>query len=216
MQLLGAEKYQFEALPKLEAAVEEQVSKNAYSLEVNLAVLRLYHIAPSTAKPAIVVKILLKAMMQLPNPDFKSCVHLLSERLQTEDKVAKIIQLASALETTRFGDFWSLASGCKDQLSSVPGFSDAVRENIIHLLGITFQRMHKAVLASYLNLTPPEIDAMVKARTSDGWRVQSSPSGELVCLPKNDLNTTVVKRTQDVIRLDQVAPVLRSVTVGFY
>eukprot|EP00955_Chlamydomonas_euryale_P091861 364653-Chlamydomonas_euryale.AAC.8 len=99
---------------------------------------------------------------------------------------------------------------------AVPGFSDAVRENIIHLLGITFQRMHKAVLASYLNLTPPEIDAMVKARTSDGWRVQSSPSGELVCLPKNDLNTTVVKRTQDVIRLDQVAPVLRSVTVGFY
>jgi translation initiation factor 3 subunit K len=45
--------------------------------------------------------------------------------------------------------------------------------------------------------------------------VLSSPTGELVALPKNEHNQMVVKRTQEVIRLEQVAPVLRSVTVGF-
>lgn len=49
-----------------------------------------------------------------------------------------------------------------------------------------------------------------------GWVTQPSPTGELVAFPKNQHNQIVVKRTQEVIRLEQVSPVLRSVTVGFY
>ena len=55
----------------------------------------------------------------------------------------------------------------------------------------------------------------MKDKAASGWSVLSSPSGELVALPKNEHNQMVVIRTQEVIRLDQVAPVLRSVTVGF-
>lgn len=56
----------------------------------------------------------------------------------------------------------------------------------------------------------------VKEKQASGWSTQSSPTGELVVLPKNQHNQVVVKRTQEVIRLEQVAPVLRAVTVGFY
>jgi translation initiation factor 3 subunit K len=56
----------------------------------------------------------------------------------------------------------------------------------------------------------------MQIKSSPGWSIQTCPSGDLVCLPKNELNQMVVKRTQEVIRLEQVAPVLRSVTVGFY
>jgi hypothetical protein len=43
----------------------------------------------------------------------------------------------------------------------VPGFYDAVRANVISLLGITFQRIHKAVLCKDLNLTEAEVDKLV-------------------------------------------------------
>ena len=45
----------------------------------------------------------------------------------------------------------------------VPGFHDAVRENILKLLSITFQRIHKKVLGSYLSLQPAELDKLVRS-----------------------------------------------------
>lgn len=212
----GAAKYQMESLDKLEAYVDEQVANSTYSLDANLALLRFYQINPPSTKVALVAKVLLKAIMQLPNPDFKACVHLLSERLQSDDTVSKVVQLANALETTRFTDFWTIAAGCKDLLASVPRFYEVVRSNMLHLMGITFQRIHKNVLGSYLQLDASELEKLIKEKASSGWSVQSSPSGDLVVFPKNQHTQVVVKRTQEVIRLEQVAPVLRSVTVGFY
>ena len=37
-----------------------------------------------------------------------------------------------------------------------------MRENILTLLGISFQRIHKAVLGSYLALQPAELDKLVR------------------------------------------------------
>lgn len=45
-------------------------------------------------------------------------VLLYTRRLQTEDVVQQIIQLATALDTTRFADFWSLAAASKDLVAS--------------------------------------------------------------------------------------------------
>ena len=126
-----------------------QVANKTYSLDANLALLRFYQINPQSTKLGLVAKVLLKAIMQLPNPDFKACGHVLSEKVQVSDAeshcervrvrssagiagitpplgpcmqsdetVAKVMQLASALETTRFTDFWTLASSCKDLLAS--------------------------------------------------------------------------------------------------
>ena len=66
---------------------------------------------------------------------------------------------------------------------AVPGFNDAVRDNIITLLGISFQRIHKSVLGSYLALQPAELDKLVGGlmswREGRGWRCsrRSSTNG---------------------------------------
>ena len=51
---------------------------------------------------------------------------------------------------------------------SVPGFHDAMRANILHLLGITFQRIHKTVLGSYLQLEGVELDKLVSIHLGRG------------------------------------------------
>lgn len=50
---------------------------------------------------------------------------------------------------------------------AVPGFSDAARAYIIHILGITYQRVSKAVLGAALQLQGAELDKLVGA--SHGW-----------------------------------------------
>eukprot|EP00967_Tisochrysis_lutea_P002888 scaffold3479_cov21-Tisochrysis_lutea.AAC.1 len=44
----------------------------------------------------------------------------------------------------------------------VPGFADAVRKYVLHVIGITFQRTSKAVLADALNLDSKAMDALQK------------------------------------------------------
>ena len=63
-------------------AVVQIINAAPYSLSVNLAVLRLYQLQPSSAKKDLIAKILLKALMQLPHADYKICVQVLPERLQ--------------------------------------------------------------------------------------------------------------------------------------
>ncbi|GAX79673.1 hypothetical protein CEUSTIGMA_g7114.t1 [Chlamydomonas eustigma] len=204
------EPYSLKSLERLERSL---LNNEALSLLDICSLLELYQIYPESAKPDIVCKVLLLSIMHLPKPDLKACIHLLTERIQNDDNVSRIIQLANYLETTRFSDFWAHASSCNHLLTSVPGFFAAVRENILILLGITFQRIQKDVLANYLNLDGPLLDALVKEK---GFASVLVPSGQLIVLPKNENNQMVVKRTQEVIRMEQVAPVLRSVTVGFY
>jgi hypothetical protein len=43
-------------------------------------------VQPQSVKVQLVAKVLLKAIMQLPLPDFKACVHLLSEKLQVRSR----------------------------------------------------------------------------------------------------------------------------------
>lgn len=62
-----------------------QVSKSGtehYSLPANLALLRLYVTQPEKANPQLLSKVLVKAMMRLPNTDFATMLHLVPERLQ--------------------------------------------------------------------------------------------------------------------------------------
>jgi hypothetical protein len=48
---------------------------------VATTVLRCFQLQPSTANKELIAKTLLRALMQLPRPDYKICVHLLPEKL---------------------------------------------------------------------------------------------------------------------------------------
>lgn len=96
-----------------------QVASKSFDLEANLALLRLYQFQPHLAKPAVLAKVLVKALMQLPSPDYKLCIHLVPERSQAEEPVASVVALADSLENTKLSDFWAACSG------SLKGLLDA-------------------------------------------------------------------------------------------
>lgn len=213
--LVGAERYQVDKLEALERGVEEQAKQNTYNLDANLALLRFYQFQPSKVKIHILARVLLKAMMQLPRSDYRACVHLIPEKLQSDETIYKVVQLANSLDTSRFQDFWTASVALKDVLSPVTGFYDAIRTFILHVVSLTFQRIPKKTLSEYLRLESGSLDAVVKEKCSNnGWTILSSSGGDIVVLPKTD-SQRPVKHTQDVIKFDSVLPALKMMTVGF-
>ena len=81
-----------------------QVATKTFNLDNNLALLRFYQFSPVSVKPQVVAKVLIKAMMQLPNQDFKSCITLVPERLQV-----RVAVLQYAVRAVRPG---TPARGC--------------------------------------------------------------------------------------------------------
>lgn len=67
-------------LPTLERYVEVQSQENAYDLEANIAVLKLYQFNQQY-NIDITSQILLKALTNLPHTDFALCKCLLSEQM---------------------------------------------------------------------------------------------------------------------------------------
>lgn len=90
---------------------------------------------------------------------------------------------------------------------AVPGFYEAVRANILHLLGISFQRIHKNVLGSYLNLEPVELSKLVGRHGS--WQgcdaTGAYPVGSC-CLPSLLQWKLVMSSSPDVSGGDAAMP----------
>jgi len=72
-------RYNPDNLMTLERYVDVQSRDNEYDLEANLAVLKLYQLNPHMYKKDVVCQILLKALTNLPYPDFILCRCLLTE-----------------------------------------------------------------------------------------------------------------------------------------
>lgn len=63
-----------------------QLASSTFNLDANLALLRLYQFHPSLIKVPVIVKVLLKAITQLPGAEYKACIHLVHERLQVRGR----------------------------------------------------------------------------------------------------------------------------------
>merc|ERR1711991_346718 len=79
--LLPQNRYSVESLGALSDLVKMQVEDaSLYSLDVNLAVLKLYQFYPDESDHGVICNILAKALMALPAPDFQLCTFLIPER----------------------------------------------------------------------------------------------------------------------------------------
>lgn len=76
--LQGIERYNPNNTKPLEQYVEMQVREQAYDLEANLALLKLYQFNPAYFSLPVATQILLKALANLPHSDFVLCKCLLS------------------------------------------------------------------------------------------------------------------------------------------
>lgn len=148
--LKGIERYNPDNLTTLEKYVEIQSRENAYDLEANLAVLKLYQLNPHHFNVEITCQILLKALTNLPHTDFVLCKCLLNESIMQENLINKIMYLGDILEQCDFQQFWDQVLLMSDLCDRIVGFQDSIRKFVCHVVGITFQTIDKGLLIQLL------------------------------------------------------------------
>uniref|UniRef100_A0A8C5GS39 Eukaryotic translation initiation factor 3 subunit K n=1 Tax=Gouania willdenowi TaxID=441366 RepID=A0A8C5GS39_GOUWI len=126
--LRGIDRYNPENLSTLERYVETQARENAYDLEANLAVLKLYQFNPAYFQTTVTSQILLKALTNLPHTDFTLCKCMIDQTHQEERPIRQILYLGNLLETCHFQSFWTSLEENKELIDGIAGFQDSVRK----------------------------------------------------------------------------------------
>eukprot|EP00270_Netrium_digitus_P020967 TRINITY_DN8794_c0_g1_i1.p1 TRINITY_DN8794_c0_g1~~TRINITY_DN8794_c0_g1_i1.p1 ORF type:complete len:225 (-),score=51.75 TRINITY_DN8794_c0_g1_i1:108-782(-) len=207
-QVVAANPYNPEILPDLERYVQQQVASGTYNLDANLTLLRLYQIEPQRVNLKIMALICIKAMMALPRMDFTLCQYLISERIQTEDPTfVTLTNLGHFLEAGRFAEFWDEAARHRELLKAVPGFEAAIQRFALHLLGITYQRVPRKIVAEAVNIDGPLLDKFLEQQVATaGWALVPETNAQVIELPANEDNTLALRRNEaDSIPLDHVS-----------
>ncbi|KAG0499670.1 hypothetical protein HPP92_004361 [Vanilla planifolia] len=206
-QLVAVNPYNPDILADLENHVNEQVSSQTYSLDANLCLLRLYQFEPQRMNTEIVARILIKALMAMPAPDFSLCLFLIPEQVQMEEQFKALIVLSHYLETARFPQFWDEVAKNRHMLEVVPGFEQTIQAYAIHTLSLTYQKMPRPVLAEAVNLEGLSLDKFLEYQVANnGWGLEKgSGSLQLVVLPRNEYNHPELKKSSgDGIPLEHV------------
>ncbi|XP_023217544.1 eukaryotic translation initiation factor 3 subunit K-like [Centruroides sculpturatus] len=167
--LRGIDRYNPENLQTLHKYVEIQARENAYDLEANLAVLKLYQFNPPKFQKHVVEQILLKALTNLPHTDFVLCKCLIDQSHFEQSKIKEIIELHDLLEMAKFREFWKKIKTMKE-INTITGFEDSIRKFICHIINITYQRVSKSELAELLgNLEDNQLD-LAMWMSKYGWK----------------------------------------------
>lgn len=206
-QLVALNPYNPDILPDLESYVNEQVMSGSYSLDANLCLLRIYQFEPDRMSTQVVARILIKALMALPGPDFSLCLFLIPERVQMEEQFKTLIVLSHYLETARFGQFWEEAAKSRHILEAVPGFEQAVQNYAVHILSITYQRVPRTLLAEAINIEGPSLDKFLEQQvTESGWILEKGTGkGQTVVFPRTEFNQPELKKNAaDNIPLEHI------------
>ncbi|PKA54059.1 Eukaryotic translation initiation factor 3 subunit K [Apostasia shenzhenica] len=196
-KLVALNPYNPDILADLENHVNEQVSSQTYSLDANLCLLRLYQFEPQRMSIQIVARILIKALMALPAPDFSLCLFLIPEQVQMEEQFKTLIVLSHYLETARFQQFWDEAAKNRHILEVVPGFEQAIQAYAIHVLSLTYQKVPRPVLAEAINIEGLSLDKFVEYQVANNGWVMEKVNGrpQLIVLPRNEFNHAELRKS---------------------
>jgi translation initiation factor 3 subunit K len=207
-QLVSVNPYNPDILPDLENYVNEQVSSQTYSLDANLCLLRLYQFEPERMNTQIVARILIKALMAIPAPDFSLCLFLIPERVQMEEQFKTLIVLSHYLETARFRQFWDEAAKSRHIVEAVPGFEQAVQAYAIHVLSLTYQNVPRSILAEAVNMEGLALDKFIENEVANSnWVIKKGQGnkGQVIALPRTEFNHPELKKNSaDNIPLDKI------------
>ncbi|XP_051900144.1 eukaryotic translation initiation factor 3 subunit K [Pristis pectinata] len=202
--LKGIDRYNPENLSTLERYVETQARENAYDLEANLAVLKLYQFNPAFFQTTVTAQILLKALTNLPHTDFTLCKCMIDQTHQEERPIQQILNLGDLLETCHFQDFWRNLEENAELIDGITSFEDSVRKFICHVVGITYQTIDKWLLAEMLgDLTDSQLQAWM---SKYGW-TESEPDKIFIC---NQEESIKPKNIVEKIDFDSVASIMAS------
>jgi len=201
--LKGIERYNPDNLPTLERYVEVQSRENAYDLEANLAVLKLYQFNPASFNIDITSQILLKALTNFPHTDFILCKCLLNERQLAEEPINQIMYLGDILEQCDFQTFWKRVHSMPELTQRITGFLDSIRKFVCHVVGITYQRIDRGHLAELLG----DVDDMTLKHwvKKYGWKEEQG----LIFIANQDENIKT-KNINEKIDFENVGAIMAS------
>ncbi|XP_077865750.1 eukaryotic translation initiation factor 3 subunit K-like [Saccoglossus kowalevskii] len=197
----GIDRYNPENLGTLERYVELQSKENAYDLEANLAVLKLYQFNPMYFQLNVSAQILLKALTNLPHTDFVLCKCLIDDVHQGEDQIMKVLYLHDLLETCQFRKFW-VSVPQSEVLMGIVGFEESIRKYICHVVGITYQHIDKSVLSELLG--DASDDEIKMWMNKYGW---TPKDGEKIFIANQEENVKP-KNITEKIDFESVAGIL--------
>lgn len=198
LNLLQNRRYDPNTLPRLEEFVNHQVKNQFTDPEANLAVLKLYQFYPQKYNAAIVTKVLIKALMNLPSNDFLCALYLIPERRQVDEPIPVISRLASLLEAGKYVEFWAESGACADLLTSVPGSLTSIRQLMFDVTARTYHKIEMSNLKKIVNL---EEDELRKSLSEKGWSID----GETVTCPHTDDNQPRPRTGDEQLNFRQVA-----------
>ncbi|CAI9097359.1 OLC1v1033761C2 [Oldenlandia corymbosa var. corymbosa] len=162
---------------------------------------------PERMSTQIVARILVKALMAMPAPDFSLCLFLIPERVQMEEQFKTLIVLSHYLETARFRQFWDEAARSRHLLEVVPGFEQAIQAYAIHVLSLTYRTLPRSILAEAINTEGLSLDKFLEHHvTNSGWVVEKNQGKQLIILPSNEFNNPELKKSaSDGVPLEHIA-----------
>ena len=165
----------------------------------------MYQFFPERTNSTVLVKILVKALMQLPGTDFTLCTYLVPQRFQLEEPIANLSTLAKQAECMQFKEFWEVASKCRYLWESIPGFEESIRNFALHAINLTFSQIRKQKLGEILALGGSDLDTLVKEHcSSSGWQLV----GDVINLG-NDLKKQLGKKKgSEMLKFTQFGPLL--------
>eukprot|EP00921_Rhytidocystis_pertsovi_P020515 GHVQ01032746.1.p1 GENE.GHVQ01032746.1~~GHVQ01032746.1.p1 ORF type:complete len:279 (+),score=43.11 GHVQ01032746.1:165-1001(+) len=203
----GSTRYDPANLSVLTDYVDAQMTGQPYHLDSNLAVLTHYTLYPQCFDVYVGRKILIKALMQLPNRDFSDCLCLIPERLQKDPKLQGVIRLEDAIQSCRFKQVWDELKDTSppSSTSSVTGgmgvsdlmnmaeFIESLRQFICEVATLTYHTISAADLASLLNLPVTSTD-FERAVRYHGWVLQETPGG-----PEVRINNSLITSKDETL-----------------
>eukprot|EP00441_Pelagodinium_beii_P026953 CAMPEP_0197654450 /NCGR_PEP_ID=MMETSP1338-20131121/38856_1 /TAXON_ID=43686 ORGANISM="Pelagodinium beii, Strain RCC1491" /NCGR_SAMPLE_ID=MMETSP1338 /ASSEMBLY_ACC=CAM_ASM_000754 /LENGTH=217 /DNA_ID=CAMNT_0043229893 /DNA_START=63 /DNA_END=716 /DNA_ORIENTATION=- len=183
--LKGGGRYMADIIPDLEKNLEEQLAKNTFDPEANLALLKLYLLHPSESKQAVLEGVLLKALMAYPATHFSMCMFQIPEKYHADLK--PVLTLSQQLEMAKFKSFWK-QSETVEALARAKGWEEKVRDFISGVISNMYRSIRSEQLNDLLNLSAgKDLDARIKQM---GWN-RSKEDKDLIIVNTKTFESTV-------------------------
>eukprot|EP01061_Rhynchopus_euleeides_P036046 TRINITY_DN60727_c0_g1_i1.p1 TRINITY_DN60727_c0_g1~~TRINITY_DN60727_c0_g1_i1.p1 ORF type:complete len:213 (+),score=107.19 TRINITY_DN60727_c0_g1_i1:92-730(+) len=197
--LATAKTLETDAIPTLEEYLKQQIQKEFYDMEANLALLKLYQFYPAESNLDVIQKLLLKALLDLPSNAFLLCSYLIPERHHERKELELIRTLHRYLEECRFKEFWASQELKDVQVSSpIPGLETSARNYGYDILSVSHQRCEEAVASDVLNLAGTTLRTFLKGK---GAELKEG----VVTFPSCDFNQKRAHEVQSSVQVGHVA-----------
>lgn len=202
-KLKGIERYNPLHIGILTDYLDAQCSNNQYDLEANSAILKLYQFNPTLFKSDVVEKILLKALTNLPHPDYILCELLIESSKLAEGRINDIVLMHKRLELCEFKAFWAELVEQEDLIKDIVGFKESIRNFVCHIVGITYQHIRSSLLQELLGLSD-DAEAYKSLLAKRNW--EAKEDGYVLVTNQEDKIKTI--NITEKIELEQVANIL--------